>query len=287
MDLSLRKNYALNETIRKSYSKLTMNIFALSFENWYENGYWDEHYTPYSILDGDRVVANISVCRLDYEYQGMIRHYVQLGAVATEKSYRGKGLSRRLMEEVLKDFNSYDGIYLYANDTVLEFYPKFGFEPKKEYGYETNVKVTGETSVQLVPMKNKQDWDKFLVEKNKRKSLGLVEMQYDGLLMFYLSQFMQDTVYYLPREDAYVIAELDGNTLELYGVYAKEEIPMTRIFEAFGNTIETVVFHFVPKDVTGLTKVEIKEEDRTFFVKGEPLCSDMEQINSFPEISHT
>ena len=139
MDLSLRKNYALNETIRKSYSKLTMNIFALSFENWYENGYWDEHYTPYSILDGDRVVANISVCRLDYEYQGMIRHYVQLGAVATEKSYRGKGLSRRLMEEVLKDFNSYDGIYLYANDTVLEFYPKFGFEPKKEYGYETNV----------------------------------------------------------------------------------------------------------------------------------------------------
>lgn len=54
----------------------------------------------------------------------------------TAPAYRNRGLSRRLMEAVLSDWRTQcDGIYLYANDTVLDFYPKFGFLKAEEYGF--------------------------------------------------------------------------------------------------------------------------------------------------------
>ena len=44
------------------------------------------------------------------------------------------------METVLSDWRDCsDGIYLFANDSVLDFYPKFGFCPMGEYQVSVNV----------------------------------------------------------------------------------------------------------------------------------------------------
>ena len=46
----------------------------------------------------------------------------------TRPGHRGRGLARRLMEEVLRDWSGRcDGMFLFANGTVLDFYPRFGF----------------------------------------------------------------------------------------------------------------------------------------------------------------
>jgi hypothetical protein len=52
----------------------------------------------------------------------------QLGAVGTLPHYRGRGLARRLMDEVARELDHADQpIILYANDSVVDFYPRFGF----------------------------------------------------------------------------------------------------------------------------------------------------------------
>lgn len=52
----------------------------------------------------------------------------------TDENYRKKGLNRILMEKVLSEWKSKcDMIYLYANDSVLDFYLKFGIVPVEEY----------------------------------------------------------------------------------------------------------------------------------------------------------
>lgn len=57
---------------------------------------------------------------------------------------------RKLIEEVLKDWeNNCDGIYLYANDTVLDFYPKFGFEKAKEYQCTKQITPVPQTFTRL------------------------------------------------------------------------------------------------------------------------------------------
>lgn len=52
----------------------------------------------------------------------------------TDPDFRNQGLNRLIMEQVLKDWeDKIFLIYLYANPSVLEFYPKFGFVKANEF----------------------------------------------------------------------------------------------------------------------------------------------------------
>ena len=77
--------------------------------------------------DEGRVVSNVSVNRIRFDLGGKKKDYIQIGTVMTDEKYRGKGLNGQIMERVLKEYEGKaDGIYLFANDSVLNYYPKFG-----------------------------------------------------------------------------------------------------------------------------------------------------------------
>ena len=66
------------------------------------------------------------------DYLKTQKNYIQLGTIMTDKNYRNQGLSKYLMNIVLKEFSEKnDEVYLFANDSVLYFYPKFGFQKKR------------------------------------------------------------------------------------------------------------------------------------------------------------
>lgn len=52
--------------------------------------------------------------------------------------WRGKGLQRRLMRAVL-DHADGEVLLLFSNDTVLDFYPRFGFEREDVHGMEREI----------------------------------------------------------------------------------------------------------------------------------------------------
>lgn len=132
------KNVKDNKIYRDSFNALAAQTFGLNFEDWYQNGYWKENYIPYSIWteSAGAIVANVSVNPMTFNRNGQILHLIQLGTVMTAPEYRGQGLSRILMEEIAKDYDgTVDGIFLFGNDSVLEFYPRFGFRAVKEVQY--------------------------------------------------------------------------------------------------------------------------------------------------------
>ena len=50
----------------------------------------------------------------------------------TDTDYWGKGYARILMEKIMQEYEDRtDGMFLYAYDSVLEFYLKFGFYEKR------------------------------------------------------------------------------------------------------------------------------------------------------------
>lgn len=54
----------------------------------------------------------------------------------THPNYRGQGLAKNLLNHVIAKYeDQYDFLYLFANDTVLDFYPKFGFERIEESSF--------------------------------------------------------------------------------------------------------------------------------------------------------
>lgn len=268
MSISIRSDYRDNEELRASFNELAGKVFGLDFEGWYRNGFWKENYDPYSVVIDGKVVSNVSVNKCDMNYKGQIIRLLQLGTVMTDPDHRGKGYSRMIMEKIMDEYeDKVDGIYLFANDSVKEFYPRFAFREGREYQCGKEVSVSAERSVIPVPMKTKEDWDRMVTILNGRSQNSAMYMVGNsGLYMFYLSQFMQENVYRLPEKDTYVIAEEEDETLILHAVIGETDIDT--VITAFGAGVNKVTLCFTPKDADGFDLRELHEEDTTLFVKG-------------------
>lgn len=281
------KNYRENEELRHSFNELAKKTFWIDFEDWYRNGYWTDRYNPYSIVMDGKVVANVSVNRTDFAMSGEVKHYIQLGTVMTDEQYRNKGLIRRIMEEIDKDYEGkIDGMYLFANNGVLSFYPKFGFRTAKQYEYVKEVCSNAQSSFVQVPMQDKAAWDMLEAKIKTGYVQSAFEMVDNSQLnMFYVSKYMQDNVYYNETLDAYVIAETEDDTIVINMVISEKQQNLNRIAEGFGGDIRHVILGFTPKDRTGFEKREMDQDDRTLHVKGE--WKDFEELElMFPLLAH-
>lgn len=288
--MEIISSYRDRDDLRASFNDLAVRTFGLSFEDWYQNGFWKENYNPYSMVEDGKVVSNVSVNQCDMNFQGETVRLIQLGTIMTDPDHRGKGYARKLMERVISDyFGRVDGIYLFANDSVLGFYPKFGFRTAKEYQYAKE--VTGAASAgtvpkaEPVPMSEPQDWEKMkriLAEKPQNSAMYMVGNT--GLYMFYLSQFMQENVYYIPRCDSYAIAEPEGETLVLHTIIGEGSVD--DVVASFGEGIRKVILCFTPRDPSGYEKEELHEEDTTLFVQGRFFDAHPDAAFMFQSITH-
>ena len=161
MPVKIIKNYRNDDALRSSFNALAEATFGLNFENWYRNGFWGDNYVPYSVLEDGKIVANVSVNRTDMVIGGARKRLYQLGTVMTAEGYRNRGYIRAIMEEVEKDIADADGVYLFANDSVTAFYPKFGFAPGKEHCCSKTVRQTGACRMEQVPMDGPEGWNRL------------------------------------------------------------------------------------------------------------------------------
>jgi len=284
--MKIEFNYRENEDLRRSFNELAEKVFGLNFENWYQNGFWKDNYIPYSVIEDGKVVSNVSVNACTMNYDGRVVKLIQLGTIMTDPDYRGKGYSRILMERVISDYkDKADGIYLFANDSVLDFYPRFGFKTGKEYRYSKDVDNTGEDRTVLVPMADKDAWDKMvrlIAEKEQNSRFYMVENT--GLYMFYLSQFMQENTFYIESCDSYAVAEVEDDTLILHTIFRKGDVD--QVISAFGNKIKKVILNFTPNDTGNFKKSELHEEDTTLFVRGNFFEETKDDEYMFQAITH-
>lgn len=283
--MEIRHAYRNDKKLRDSFNELAGKVFGLSFEGWYQSGFWKDEYDPYSVIEDGKVVSNISVNRCDMNYKGKTVHLIQLGTVMTDPDYRGRGYARLLMERVLEDNKDADGIYLYGNDSVVDFYPRFGFTESKEYSYSKDVKIDADETAVKVPMSGKKDWDKMAkILSSTAQNADMYMVNNTGLYMFYLSQFMRENTFYIPDLDTYAIAEIEDHELILHAVIGSGDVD--KVISSFGKEIKHVQLGFTPKDTTSFTKNEVVEEDSHFFVKGSFFEENKDAAFMFQSITH-
>ncbi len=285
----LRKGYQEDERARNSFNRLAGQIFGLDFENWYQNGYWKNNYIPYSILKEDEVLANVSVSPMVFRENGVQRHYIQLGTVMTSKACRNQGLIRQLMEEIQRDYEGKtEGWFLFANESVLDFYPKFGFRRSDEFEYEKNVTIDQEaTAVKIQIGENDQllRLKRGMKESCPQSSLWLES--HEELTMFYALDYFSKDIYFIPEQGAYVFAVLKKGQLHLQQVFAPEKVDLDRIAAAFGREVKSLVLGFSPIDKQGFTCSKIKDSDTVLHVKGFALDKVEGDFLRIPELAHT
>lgn len=257
--------------LRESFFELARQVFQLSFEPWYRQGFWTHCYQPYCLTNPQRtqVLANASVNRILTQWRGKKLQFIQIGTVMTRPQYRGLGYSRLLLEEILRDWGFSDCVYLYANDSVLDFYPKFGFHRAKEFTFHIPVApVPGDfIRLDMDAAQARELLKRCYACSNPYSELPMLENW--GLLMFYCAQFLKDCVYYSPRRKTVCIAQRQGDTLYCYDCFGESACTLeTLLGELTPHGITRAQLGFTPRDVSPFTCLPASEEDSTLFVSG-------------------
>ena len=265
----LAVNFKHDKEIRTSFNNLTQDTYGFNFEDWYKNGYWGDSYIPYALLDEKRVISNVSVNVIDFIIEGEKKIGIQIGTVMTDKDYRKQGLNRYIMEYVLDEWKEKsDFIYLFANDRVLDFYPKFNFMAVNEYQYSKLITSSKDSKVKKLNMAEVKDRE-FLVGRIKKSKPGSKLSMHgnSSLIMFYCTSFMKESVYYLEDLDAVVIAEYEEDTLYLNEIFSNIDVNLNDIVEEMvRKDTKKVVLGFTPLDATDYNCNVLREEDITLFV---------------------
>ena len=277
-----------NDILRNSFNELSMKIFGLSFENWYRKGYWKDSYIPYVLTDNGKVVSNISVNVIDCMLENENRRFIQLGTVMTEKSYRRKGLCSFIMNCILDEWiPKCDGIYLYVNDSVINFYPKFGFERHNEFQYGMDINQ-GTACAKKLDTDNLSHIKKLCsCIKNTNQFSKIILIDYESILMFYCTQFMKDCIYFVDGYDAVVIADFNKDTMLCYEVFGGYGYELRDIVTAVARQdTRHVLLGFTPKKKEGMKINALHQEDTNFFWHHSKKFIFENKNMMFPLLSH-
>ncbi len=292
------KNYRLcigyqdNETLRLEFNRMTQHFWGFDFENYYQSGFWDDKCILYSLFDEDKIVAHITVSLFEQEGKKLI----QLGTVMTDENYQRQGLSSFLLRRISSDFvHQTKGMFLFANNEVLDFYPKFDFFPVPEYTAFKTVKNTNMTTVltkRKLNLDNAEDLK--LVENLVEQAVSNTEFQTKskGLALFYCYAYpamgFKESIYYIEEWNCAVVAQVENNILYMIELFSTNEVDLNAVINAFADfSFTEVVFGFTPKHTEGLEWRIWKEDDLQLFVTQELLSFFEEERMKVATLSHT
>ena len=268
--LQLIQNYRDNEKLRDSFFSLAKKTFDLQFEEWYEKGYWKDSYNCFSIVHGDKVVANVSGTELNLLINGKSYKALQIGTVMTDPDYQGQGLSKQLMNALLAHYEKeIDIFYLFANETVLNFYTKFGFEKRDQSTYTVlaqDVKQKQSTYRKLNINDHKDREFLFDIIKNRIPISSVFTTENaPSLVMFHCLNSYRDHIYYNEELQAAVIFEQQETKVVIYDIISKQSVSLLHVLATL-KTKEVQQFElcFTPNNDIPLEKGEFIDTGALF-----------------------
>ena len=241
-------NIVFNNSNDKKYqvalNKLLKNVF-FDFKFWYDLNLWDNKYESYAIKKNGEIISNISVFKSKIIFNKKKYLALSIGAVATKKEYRGRGYSRRLMDHVLKKYKDIP-MYLSANDNVVDFYPKFGFERVYEKLPVYKCELNNSVQAKILQYDSKKVWDYVYNRINFSKKLDCLNTANINIFHIYLG-YLKDHIYEISELNTMVIALKNDSTLKLFGVFSIENISFSKLINylPFKN-INKIEFGFMP-----------------------------------------
>ncbi|WP_107926949.1 GNAT family N-acetyltransferase [Lysinibacillus parviboronicapiens] len=292
-EYQLISDYRDNIKYKESFNELAKKVFALDFQQWYDRGFWSDNYICYSYLDGNQVIANASVNKMDIVSNGKEYRAIQVGTVMTHPDYRHQGLAAKLMNHIIKKYEKdCDFIYLFANDTVLDFYPKFGFEKVQESSFSLKTchlkKLTEKATVRKLDINNQGDFalmKEFAVTRTPVSSILGVKNN-EHLLMFYLILVFHDAIYYVEEEDVIIIFEQQEHELHIFDIISKKRVGLEIINCVVSTDMEVINFYFTADfDCPYIETAFITNSEDTLFVR--PVVNRETKHFLWPLTSHS
>jgi len=273
----IRSDVLTDATLRENYFGLAKTVFGLDLHKWHEINRGN-NFIPYVIFDGDLAVSSAAVVVNDIKWKNTNKRYVQLSTVMTLPGHRNLGLNRRLIEHILNEWrDKCDAVYLYANDSVVNYYPKFNFMEFTEYDFtipikkrNINSKINNSTEIIKLNLFDADDFSLIAVKFEESNPFADLTAYNPDLFFFHCHYFLKDNIYYFKDRYAVILAKNKNNQLIIYDVFAENRFDINEIIAAFkNNDAETASLGFTPNEsVECRAEPSAKEDNHLFVLSG-------------------
>lgn len=291
--MELIYGYMSNDDLRHKLNDLTKKTFGFDFENWFKEGYFENEYIPYSFMENNKIISNVSANQMYFMQDGVKKKYIQIGTVMTDELYRNKGLAKKLMEYVIKQYkDTFDGIYLFSNLSTIDFYKKIGFVEGMQYQYSLKSKLYVKENLTDLFFSIDEN-DNHMKQKYKdsirqsKVNSRMEQINKFSLQMFYT--YNMEEVYYAKGIDCFVVMKMEGDTLILKNIICKEKVSLRAVISRINKKYNNLILGFTPciedEDMFNLEKFN-GDYDYRFLYLGRKLESIENDKLYFPQLSH-
>lgn len=258
---------------QEAFLRYIPRIFPrLDFRPWYLRGGWTSAYEAHALAQDDEVVANVSVMRMRLLVGGREVRGAQLGAVGCVPEMRGRGLMRPLLERVLSRLESEVNLFLlYANDGVLDFYPRFGFRQVRESVFELEHAL--EPALPPAPRLDLDDpsqraaWLEACANSlPPTERFGMRD--YGSAALWHVCLFHPHDVHVLCEGNTYAVAVQRGDTLHLVDLAAARRFNLLPVLpRLIREPVARIRFGFCPDLWLPMARA-IGLSDEALFIRG-------------------
>jgi predicted N-acetyltransferase YhbS len=263
---------------------------GLDFRPWVLRRGWTSAYEAHALAEGDEIVANVSVMRMRVLIGGREIRGAQLGAVGCVPEVRGHGLMRPLLERVLAQLESeVDLVFLYANDGVLDFYPRFGFRRVRESDFELDLALdpalTPARRLDLDDPSQRGAWLTACAQSlPPTERFGVRD--HGSVALWHACNFYPRGVHVLSEGDTYAVAVQRGDTLHLLDLAARQRFDLRSVLpRLIREPIARVRFGFCPERWCPEARA-VGPSDEALFVLGGPAAFPAEPFK-LPMLAQT
>ncbi|MCF8243377.1 MAG: GNAT family N-acetyltransferase [Melioribacteraceae bacterium] len=291
-NIKLIENYSNHNSKRERYYRFISSVFpGCDFKTWHSKGFWTDDYIQYSFVESGEIISNVSATLMKVFVNGKLMNGVQLGAVGTIPEYRKLGLSKILMNYVIDKYKAEtDIIFLFANDSVTEFYPKFGFNKQNQFLFvKKALPLKSKTEVRKLNLFNGNDYNLLLRLLKERKPITRLfgAANYDFIVMWHVFNKHWENIYYLSNYDALLFIKIKDDALHVYEAVCKAEFDINHIVNEIAgfNKVSNIIFYFPPDQIKFSYDSQIEYSEAPLFILGD--ISFGKREIKFPETAIT
>jgi predicted N-acetyltransferase YhbS len=276
--------------LRSRFCDFVQSVFkGANFHLWAAHGGWSEDYDVWVAIDDGNIVSGVGVMRMDLIVHGRPQAGWQVGAVATAPEWRGRGLSRRLLNTVLAHLDALGEapVFLFANSSMLDFYPKFGFRRVMQQQYRALTDIVPQPG-RTVALDIAHAAHRAFLEHMYRRARPLDSVfsavSYCAATIFHLLHHPRQCVH-LPQHDLVAILRQEGDHLHLDDVVSAAPVDLRAILPLLAMApVRSVEFGFRPTDLWGDDTLAFEDREM-LFLRGAPEIQERDL--HFPDMAHT
>jgi GNAT superfamily N-acetyltransferase len=262
---------------RAALNRLVLEVFGLDFNPWNDLGVDFEEYTPFAFFEGGRAVANVSASPMALTLDGQEATAVQIGTVCTLPELRRRGLVRELIDHAHRYWQDRSAFqYLFANQTVLDFYQQFGYRPVVQHRFYCRAPAFSGRRLPSRRLSLADSTDlaflRRLADERAPVSLRCGVRRQAGLWLFHAAVAYPDQLLLIEELEVVVICQAKGACLHLIDVMGRDQPALADLYPYIGRPgIERVELHFTPDRMAIPDESLIAEPDPDshLFIRGE------------------